>query len=656
MQLLDTTLRDGSYVVDFQFSSEDTKNISKALSNYGIDYIEIGHGLGLGAYRLKEYQSLCNDSEILSVVSENESLSKFGVFFIPGIGTFEDIDLALEKKIDFIRIGINVDQSEKSHKYIEYAKSKGLIVAANFMKSYAVLPQEFANRAKEAEKAGADFVYIVDSAGGMLPDDVRTFIQSTKEVSSVKLGFHGHNNLTLAVANSLIALESGASIVDSSLQGLGRDGGNASTEVLLSILTKKGILNKSNLHALFDYSEINILPLVRNKGVLSIPLISGIGLFHSGFYPKIKELALKNHIDTREVILELSAINIIEPSTNDIQLAIDSIQSKKISYTQSRYINIRRSFTSSADDNIINNLKITLHEMNSLSKKLDKKSVLNIVLTESSTMFASKHIQISQNYIISNCQLNTYDILPSIITLIDGHVDIIMYDAECKMDHSISANALMLQQIQKSRLYLYSDIELWVKSIENTILLKNRNHCKVFVNIENNSGLILSQSLKKFNIKITNILNSNDTFDFIIGIDKAEINKSFINFTSQNTVIIDGGIGSIDQEYLSYCHDNDIEIIRPDMRAVIETEILQKEKSFELLSFIQGRKKIKNFFVTAGGYYGKNGDIVVDSINHPSCVIGIANGLGGVKYNLNPDELFIMKKFEEEVLQDEKAK
>ncbi|MBD3843004.1 MAG: 4-hydroxy-2-oxovalerate aldolase, partial [Campylobacterales bacterium] len=291
VNVLDTTLRDGSYVVDFQFSKEDTKNITQTLESFEIPYIEIGHGLGLGAYRLNSYSSICTDEEYMSSIRKHDSKIKYGIFFIPGIGDYSDIDLAIKHNIDFIRIGTNINESEKGLEYIKYAKSKGLMVAANFMKSYAVDVDEFVRRASEVSNAGADFVYLVDSAGGMMPDEVQKYIKKAVESCNCEIGFHGHNNLTLAVANSLAAIEAGATIIDSSLQGLGRDGGNASTEVLLSILMQKKLINKKNINALLDYSEVNILPLLKNTGVKAMPLISGLSLFHSGFYTKIKDIA-----------------------------------------------------------------------------------------------------------------------------------------------------------------------------------------------------------------------------------------------------------------------------------------------------------------------------------------------------------------------------
>jgi len=515
VKILDTTLRDGSYVVDFQFSQQDTYNISKALESFGIDYIEVGHGLGLGAYRINKYKSLCNDEEYIDAIKERRSDTKYGVFFIPGIGNYEDIDLAVEKNIDFIRIGTNINETEKSYDFIKYAKSKGLEVFANFMKSYAVSPKEFAQKVKNAWENGADCVYLVDSAGGMLPNDVKNYILEAKSICDCKIGFHGHNNLTLAIANSLTAIESGATIVDTSLQGIGRDGGNASTEVLLSILIKQGLIEQRDLNTLLDYSELNILPLLRNKGIKSMPLISGIGLFHSGFYPIIKKYADKNNVDPRDIIVKLSKINVIEPKEDDIEKAIRLIKNNKTQKNRSSFINIRYSFKKNSNG-MENKLKIIIEELIATAKKQNKKSVFNIVITKTNNVFLSDYIQVSKNYVIASCQINSEIMLEGLIPDIDGKVDIVLYDGENKLYNSVKMRKMIENKLLKSKLFIYNDTNLWVKAIENYVLVKNNvSQPKIYVNINNELGKKLYDSFKSYGFNVLVVLNRNDKIDFL---------------------------------------------------------------------------------------------------------------------------------------------
>ena len=639
VKILDTTLRDGSYVVDFQFSQQDTYNISEALESVGIDYIEIGHGLGLGAYRIDKHKSLCNDREYLEAIKKRKSNTKYGVFFIPGIGDFADIDLAAEKNIDFIRIGTNISETENGYVYIEYAKSKGLEVFANFMKSYAVSPKEFAQKVKDSLKNGADYIYLVDSAGGMLPNDVKSYILEAKSICDCKLGFHGHNNLTLAIANSLVAIECGATIIDTSLQGIGRDGGNASTEVLLSILIKQGLIKRRDLNALLDYSELNILPLLRNKGIKSMPLVSGIGLFHSGFYPVIKKYADKNNVDPRDIIIQLSNVNVVEPKEEDIEKAIKLIKNNKVQKSSSLFMhNIRYSFKKDGNG-MENKLKTIIKELIAIARKQNKKSVFNIVFTKTNNIFLSNYIQVSRNYVIASCQINSEELLEELISNLDGKVDIVLYDGENKLPNSIKMQKIIKSRLLKSKLFIYNDTDLWVKAIENYVLVKNsRIQPKIYINKNNKLGKKLFYNLKNYEFDVLAVLSKNDKVDFLIGTEDSEINNKYIENITKDTVIIDGGIGSISEEVINYCHKKNIEILRVDMRIVLDSEIIQKDETYNFIDKVQGRKKINDFCIVAGGYYGKEGDIIVDSINYPSCVIGIADGKGRVKYTLKNDD------------------
>ncbi len=641
IKILDTTLRDGSYVVDFQFSQEDTVNISQTLENFDLEFIEIGHGLGLGAYKLEEYDSLCNDFEYMNCINRKKESTKYGVFFIPEIGNFKDIDLAKECNMDFIRIGVNINEPDKAFKYVEYAKKKGFIVFINFMKSYAVSSDKFAQISKEFSIKGVDYIYLVDSAGGMLPNDVKEYISKTKENCNCEIGFHGHNNLTLAIANSLAAIEAGATIIDTSLQGIGRDGGNASTEVLLSILMKQKLKSKINLNALLDYSEVNIFPLVRNT-VKTLPLISGLSFFHSGFYSKIKKLIGEIKIDIREVIFELSKINVIEPTKEDILKAIQIVKNSNKELMISTYKNVRKSLTNTNCETI----DFLLREIQSLAKKQNKKSVFNVVTTDTENIFISNHIQIGSLYIIGSMQIKSFSELEETIHKIDGMVDIILFDTQIKSENSLLIKEQILKNTKKSKLYFYNDLEIWTKSIENIILEKSISTSpKVYISNHTYLGIKIINRIKDLGFNIISRLDKNIKFDFIIGTSNKEIDISFIDNISDKTIVVDAKIGSITNAILDYCFANDIKVQRTDMRVVLETEILQKEKSYELYTKVQGSKNYHNCTIVAGGIYGKYGDIIVDSIENPSCVIGLSNGDGKVKYNLNDEENMKIEKF-----------
>lgn len=305
-KILECTLRDGSYVIDFQFTTIDTERIGRALDQVGFSYIEVGHGIGLGASEQGKNVAAAADIDYMQVASKTIHQGKWGMFCIPGIANLDHVKMAADQGIGFIRIGTNVTEVDDSAPFIELARKLGIEVFANFMKSYALSPEEFGQLVARSADFGAEVVYLVDSAGGMLPSEVRTYIQAGRaEASGVALGFHGHNNLGLSVANSLICVEEGIEMVDTSLQGFGRSAGNTPTEQFISALVRAGNNISIDPIQVMYLGEVLIRPLIERRGLSSLDIVAGQALFHSSYMPKLLTMAKKHHIDPRLLILEL---------------------------------------------------------------------------------------------------------------------------------------------------------------------------------------------------------------------------------------------------------------------------------------------------------------------------------------------------------------
>ena len=325
VSLLDTTLRDGSYVINFNFSASDTKNIIKGLYESGLDWIEVGHGSGLSAAKKGLGKSLETDEVYLETCSEFQEV-KWGMFCIPGISELDDIRLAAKYKMKFIRIGVNPNDIELSFPFIELAKNSGMIVFINFMKSYTSSPKEFAKYVSVAKKNGADFAYIVDSAGGMIPNELIEYIKACKDFSDIKLGFHGHNNLGLAITNSITAIQHGVDVIDTSLQGMGRSAGNTPTEIFCFVLEKMGYKHDLDIFNLLDIGEKLIRPLLKNKyGSSSLDTIAGYAKFHSSYMNLILSFAKKYSLDPRKIIIEVSKIDMLNPNNNTVEIACEKL-------------------------------------------------------------------------------------------------------------------------------------------------------------------------------------------------------------------------------------------------------------------------------------------------------------------------------------------
>ena len=318
--ILDCTLRDSGYVINFQFTARDVRNICEGLDKAGVTMIEVGHGLGLGASSPRHGIAFETDAEYIETAVAARTNAKIGAFFIPGIGAKEDILAASKSGLDFIRIGTNATDIDLAQDYVAYAKEQGLVAHLNIMKAYAVEPVELSRNVAQCKEWGLDSIYIVDSAGCMLPGQVATYIQAIHDVSGTATGFHGHNNLDLANANCLAALNAGATLVDGTLRGMGRSTGNAQTEVLSHILEVAGYQTGLNIFTLFDTTERFLTPLMPfSQGQSSLDVIIGVSKFHSGFLPLFKRALAKNDVDLNRLIMLVSQIDCVNPSEELIE-------------------------------------------------------------------------------------------------------------------------------------------------------------------------------------------------------------------------------------------------------------------------------------------------------------------------------------------------
>ncbi|MFH1676068.1 MAG: 4-hydroxy-2-oxovalerate aldolase [bacterium] len=314
--LLECTLRDGSYAIDYQFSVNDTSAVAGALADAGFKFIEVGHGLGLGASGKGFGEAKEGDYAYIeaakSAIEGTDAL--IGVFFIPGIGELRHLDEAKDAGLGFVRVGSNINEFKSTREPVEYANSLGLSVSVNLMKSYAVDAGGFAEAAKAVEDYGADWVVLVDSAGGMLPEEIGRYSETALNLMSVPLGFHGHNNFQLAVANCLAARKAGVRFQDVSIRGMGRSAGNAQTEIVVALFEKLGDPTGVDLLKTLDIGEKIIAPIMPpQKGVDDVAVATGAGRFHSSFLPKVKKIAEESGVDLRELIMRVGEADMVAP-------------------------------------------------------------------------------------------------------------------------------------------------------------------------------------------------------------------------------------------------------------------------------------------------------------------------------------------------------
>ncbi|HSU88569.1 MAG TPA: 4-hydroxy-2-oxovalerate aldolase [Terriglobia bacterium] len=321
--ILDCTLRDGSYVVRQQFTAADTARIGAALEAGGVREIEIGHGFGLGAAGPRLGIPAASDEEHLAAAARTLRKARFGMFYIPGVGSTAHLDMAREHGMHFVRIGTNVHQYQVARPHIEHARRIGLRVSYNAMKSYLVGPTELLVAMRDTVAWGAQEVSIVDSAGALIPTEVKAYAHLLASEIEVPIGFHGHNNLMLANANCLAAWEAGATLFDGTLQGIGRSGGNAQTEILALMFEKMNIQTGLNVRHLLDAGERLIRPLMGadGGGATSLNVVIGMAAFHSTFLDRVKAVAERFDVDLKDLILAVSELDRVDPSSALIEQA-----------------------------------------------------------------------------------------------------------------------------------------------------------------------------------------------------------------------------------------------------------------------------------------------------------------------------------------------
>lgn len=329
--LTEVALRDGSHVVAHQFSSEQVRYVTKQLSEAGIPYIEVTHGDGLGGSSLQYGFSKEHDIALIRAAAEVAGDSKITVLLIPGIGTIHHLKEAYEAGARVVRVATHVTEADVSKQHIETAKALGMEAFGFLMMSHSASPEKILEQALLMESYGADAVYVTDSAGAMLPSDVQNRIRLLRAHLNIEIGFHAHNNLSLAVANTLVAIQEGATRIDGSICCLGAGAGNTQTEVLVAVLNRMGIETGIDLYQILDladYVRANILP--HPQDITTGSLVMGYAGVYSSFLRHANIAAEKVGVDARDILVELGKLNVVGGQEDTIIEVAQKIAQQKV--------------------------------------------------------------------------------------------------------------------------------------------------------------------------------------------------------------------------------------------------------------------------------------------------------------------------------------
>lgn len=306
IRIIDSTLRDGMHAVSHQFSPSDMAEIAQKLDEAGVDTIEIGHGDGLGGSSFQYGFAAYTDEDYLKAVSGVLQKAKLDVLLLPGIGTKKDLEAAAIHGAKVARVATHVTEADVGEQHIKLAKELGMEAVGFLMMAHMADVKKVVEQAKLFASYGADIIYVTDSAGALTPREVSERIKAVKEATGMPVGHHAHNNLGLAIANTLAAIEAGANVVDATCKGLGAGAGNTQIEVLVAVLHKLGYETGIDLYKIMDVADDVVVPKMQRPQVIDKnSLTIGYAGVYGSFLLHSLRAAEKFGVDARDILFEM---------------------------------------------------------------------------------------------------------------------------------------------------------------------------------------------------------------------------------------------------------------------------------------------------------------------------------------------------------------
>ena len=303
----DPTLRDGNHAVKHQLNIHQIAAYAAAAEAAHIPIIEVGHGNGLGASSLQVGIGLLSDREMLMSAREVLHNSKLGIHVMPGFATIhKDIEQAIEIGVDVFRVASHCTEADITQRQIGFIRDRGKEVFGVLMMIHMASKEVLVEEALKMESYGAEAVVMMDSAGSSLLMDVEEKVSALAKSLNVPVGYHAHNNLGMAIANSVAAVQAGATIIDGTARGFGAGSGNAQLEVLVAVLEKMGFSTGIDLYKVLDAGDLAERELLNvSPRITSVSVVSGLAGIFSGFATHVERISKQYGVDARDVFFEL---------------------------------------------------------------------------------------------------------------------------------------------------------------------------------------------------------------------------------------------------------------------------------------------------------------------------------------------------------------
>jgi 4-hydroxy-2-oxovalerate/4-hydroxy-2-oxohexanoate aldolase len=310
----DMTLRDGMHPKRHLMTLEQMINIATGLDEAGVPLIEVTHGDGLGGSSVNYGFPAHTDEEYLGAVIPQMKQAKISALLIPGIGTVDHLKMAHDIGVNTIRVATHCTEADVSEQHIKMARKLEMDTVGFLMMAHMASPEKLVEQARLMEGYGANCIYVTDSAGYMLPDDVKARLGAVRAAlkPETELGFHGHHNMAMGVANSIAAIEVGANRIDAAAAGLGAGAGNTPMEVLIAVCDRMGIDTGVDTFKISDVAEDRVVPIMDH--VIRIDrdsLTLGYAGVYSSFLLFAKRAAQKYGISAREILVELGRLGMV---------------------------------------------------------------------------------------------------------------------------------------------------------------------------------------------------------------------------------------------------------------------------------------------------------------------------------------------------------